>query len=496
MYCKKERNQYDIFMLSLYNTLSRTIEPFKPLQEDKIKFYACGPTVYNYAHIGNLCCFTFEDIIIRSLEFLGYEVDALMNLTDIDDKTIRDSQKEHKTLKAFTEHYTKLFFADLEKLNVVSFKRHKPISELVPEMIGMTQKLIDSKHAYVSDDGSVYFDIKSFKKYGNLAHLDMKGMKAGARVNNDEYDKDNVSDFALWKWYDDGDGENFWEARFETKDGPKTLKGRPGWHIECSACNLWGQGEQIDIHMGGVDLIFPHHQNEIAQTEAVTGKTFSTYWMHTGHLLVDGKKMSKSLGNVYRLQDIENKFPDKKTLVYRAFRMMCLQNRYRENFNFTFDRLESAMATITSLDNTLKRLKSYTPRNTKVRREFRNELQESMQKFVSALENDIDTVIALTEVFELTNRINRDIDDVSLTVKEVSSVIEILKSWDMVMGVIDWSLLKDEEKPVEVMELLLQRQAAKAAKDFALADELRRKIDELGYNVIDSRDWGTLERKR
>lgn len=199
MYCKKGRNQYDIFMLSLYNTLSRTIEPFKPLEEDKIKFYACGPTVYNYAHIGNLCCFTFEDIIIRSLEFLGYEVDALMNLTDIDDKTIRDSQKEHKTLKAFTEHYTRLFFEDLVKLNVTSFKRRKPISELVPEMIGMTQKLIDAKHAYVSDDGSVYFDIKSFKKYGNLAHLDMKGMKAGARVNNDEYDKDNVSDFALWK---------------------------------------------------------------------------------------------------------------------------------------------------------------------------------------------------------------------------------------------------------------------------------------------------------
>lgn len=495
MYCKKERNQYDIFMLSLYNTLSRTIEPFKPLQEDKIKFYACGPTVYNYAHIGNLCCFTFEDIIIRSLEFLGYEVDALMNLTDVDDKTIRDSQKEHKTLKAFTEHYTKLFFEDLGKLNVVSFKRHKPISELVPEMISMTQKLINNKHAYVSDDGSVYFDIKSFKKYGNLAHLDMKGMKAGARVNNDEYDKDNVSDFALWKWYDAGDGENFWEARFETKDGPKTLKGRPGWHIECSACNLWGHGEQIDIHMGGVDLIFPHHQNEIAQTESVTGKTFSTYWMHTGHLLVDGKKMSKSLGNVYRLQDIENKFPDKKTLVYRAFRMMCLQNRYRENFNFTFDRLESAMATITSLDNTLKRLKSYTPRNTKVRREFRNELQESMQKFVSALENDIDTVIALTEVFELTNRINRDIDDVSLTVKEVSSVIEILKSWDMVMGVIDWSLLENKSIPDSIQKLAEERQEAKKNKDFTRADTLRQEIESQWYTIADSKDGPILEKK-
>lgn len=190
---------YNSSMLSLYNTLSRKTENFKPLVDDRVKFYGCGPTVYNYAHIGNLCCYVFEDIIIRSLEFLGYEVDALMNLTDIDDKTIRDSQKENTSLKAFTEHYTKLFFEDLKKLGITSFKRHKPISELVPEMIGMTQKLIDTKHAYVSDDGSVYFDIKSFKKYGNLAHLDTKGMKAGARVKQDEYEKESVSDFALWK---------------------------------------------------------------------------------------------------------------------------------------------------------------------------------------------------------------------------------------------------------------------------------------------------------
>jgi len=186
-------------MLHLYNTLSRSIEPFKPLVEDKVKFYGCGPTVYNYAHIGNLCCYAFEDIVIRSLEFLGYSVDALMNLTDIDDKTIRDSQKENKTLQEFTQFYTDLFFKDLAKLGITSFSRHKPISELVPEMITMTQKLIDKKHAYVSDDGSVYFDIKSFQKYGNLAHLDMKGMKAGARVKQDEYEKESVSDFALWK---------------------------------------------------------------------------------------------------------------------------------------------------------------------------------------------------------------------------------------------------------------------------------------------------------
>jgi cysteinyl-tRNA synthetase len=482
-------------MLHLYNTLSRKLEPFKPLSDEKVKFYACGPTVYNYAHIGNLCCYTFEDIIIRSLEFLGYSVDALMNLTDIDDKTIRDSQKEKTTLKAFTETYTKLFLEDLAKLNITSFSRRKPISELVPEMITMTQKLIDSKHAYISDDGSVYFEIKSFKNYGNLAHLDMKGMKAGARVKQDEYEKESVSDFALWKGYDEADGENFWEADFDTKEGKKTLKWRPGWHVECSACNLWGHGEQIDIHMGGVDLIFPHHQNEIAQTESVTGKTFSTYWMHTGHLLVDGKKMSKSLGNMYTLGDLANKFPEKKNLLYRAFRMMCLQNRYRENFNFTFERLEGAMATVTNFDNTLKRLKSYTPRNTKVRREFRDVIQSSMRSFVEALENDIDTLTALTAIFEFITLVNRDIDDESLTIKEVSSVIDILKSWDMVMGVMDWSILEVLEIPEPITALAEERIEAKKNKDFARADEIRKQIEDAGYILVDTKEGFSIEKK-
>lgn len=274
-----------------------------------------------------------------------------------------------------------------------------------------------------------------------------------------------------------------------------TLKWRPGWHIECSACNLWGHGEQIDIHMGGVDLIFPHHQNEIAQTESVTGKTFSTYWMHTGHLLVDGKKMSKSLGNMYTLGDLENKFPEKKNLLYRAFRMMCLQNRYRENFNFTFDRLEGAMSTISSLDNTLKRIKSYTPRNTKVRREFRDVIQESMGVFVEALENDIDTVNALAEVFEFVTRVNRDIDDLSLTTKEISSVIEILKSWDMVMGVMDWNLLNEAVIPAEITTLAEERMEAKKNKDFARADNIRKEVESLGYLIVDTKDGFNLEKK-
>jgi len=227
----------------------------------------------------------------------------------------------------------------------------------------------------------------------------------------------------------------------------------------------------------------------------MTGKTFSTYWMHTGHLLVDGKKMSKSAGNFYRMRDIEEKFPDKKPLIYRAFRMMCLQNRYRENFNFTFDRLESAMATVTSLDNTIKRIKAYTPKNTKVRREFRDKLQESMLLFVEALENDIDTVVAMTAVFELITIINRDIDDLSLTTKETSSVIEILKSWDSVMGIIDWSLLENHTIPAEIQKLALARQVAKEEKDFAKSDNLRKEIEIHGYTVTDSKDGPILEKK-
>ncbi len=484
-------------MLSLYNTLTKKIEPFKPLSENKIKFYACGPTVYNYAQIGNLCCYVFDDIVIRSLQFLGYEVDALMNLTDIDDKTIRDSQKSGKKLKEFTELYTKLFFQDLEKLNIQSFPRRKPISELVPEMIDMTQKLINSKHAYISDDGSVYFDIKSFKEYGKLAHIDMKWMKTWIRVKLDEYEKENISDFALWKWYDTNDGENFWNATFikpETQE-KIILKWRPGWHIECSACNMWWHGEQIDIHMGWIDLIFPHHQNEIAQTEWITWKKFCNYWMHTGHLLVDGKKMGKSLWNYYFLYNLEEKYPDKKELLYRAFRMMCLQNKYRENFNFTFERLEGAMTTVIGIDNFLKRLKTYTSKNTKISREFRTYIQESMQKFVQCLESDIDTVNALTEVFALVTKVNRDMDTSTLWIKEVWAVTDILKNWDMVLGLVDWSLLESIDIPEDITDLAQKRIEAKKNKDFKLADSIRNTIESSGYTLIDTKEWFLIEKK-
>jgi len=421
-----------------------------------------------------------------------------MNLTDIDDKTIRDSQKEKMSLKEFTEMYTQYFFEDLKKLNITTFHRFKPISELVPEMIEIIQKLIDKKHAYISDDGSVYFDIQTSKNYGNLAHLDMKGMKAGAgeRTKSDEYEKENVSDFALWKWYDPADGENFWEAIFQTKDGEKTLKWRPGWHIECSACNMWGHGEQIDIHMGGCDLIFPHHQNEIAQTEWVTGKTFSNYWMHTGHLLVENKKMAKSAGNFYKLKDIEEKYPGKEALLSRGFRLMCLQNRYRENFNFTFERLESAMVTIWNIDNFLKRLKQYNPHlHGKFRRDFRDYLQTAMQGFVADIENDIDTIHAVTHIFDLISEVNKAIDEQKLSDSEKNATIDILKSWDSVFGIVDWLIFEEEKIPEEILQLVAARTNAKQAKNFMEADEIRKKIDELGYKIMDSKDGAVIEKK-
>jgi cysteinyl-tRNA synthetase len=266
-----------------------------------------------------------EDVVARALKYLGYQVKTTMNITDIDDKTIRDSVAAGETLLEFTQKYTDIFLQDLEKLGVQLPENITPISTLIPEMVRMIQTMLNRGYAYLADDGSIYFDIKKSKRYGQLANLDMSSLKESVRIDNDEYDKENASDFVLWKAWKSEDGENFWTEEFEIKNESgakeiKTLKGRPGWHIECSACAMKHCGPQIDIHMGGEDLIFPHHQNEIAQSEACSGKQFSKYWMHSGHLMVDGKKMSKSLGNFYTLRDLEEKYPSQPRLL-RAVRM-------------------------------------------------------------------------------------------------------------------------------------------------------------------------------
>jgi cysteinyl-tRNA synthetase len=524
--------------LHLYNTLTREKEKFKPLRQDEVKVYYCGPTPYNYAHIGNLRAYLFEDFVIRTLRFLGYRVKTVMNITDIDDKTIRDSQKSEKSLKEFTEFYTNAFLADLKKLHIHHADTIAPISGLIPEMEKMIQWLLDKWYAYLADDGSIYYRVSSFKKYGELAHLDMSGMKSSVRINNDEYDKDNVADFALWKGYDEGsDGPNKWDATFTIDEKKITLPGRPGWHIECSACNHRYFGERIDIHMWGIDNLFPHHQNEVAQTEAYTGKKFANYWLHGGHLLVDNKKMAKSAGNFYTLRDIvaavtredeaihvsekQNTgfLPSQEwqeQLIYRGFRLMALQNQYRENFNFTFERLTAAINTILWLDEMMKRLGRYLSslgkelsasadwglaapvRNAhgklkfhEISREFRDNQQAFMQSFIEKLEDDFDTVSAMTVVFEFQRYVNSDIDDDLFSLEEAKSLLDILRSWDEVLGILDFSLLENtEEIPEEITKLVLDRLDAKLAKNWWEADRIRDELMGKWWKMIDEKDGG------
>lgn len=327
--------------MELFNTKTRKKEEFKPLKQDAIKVYYCGPTVYNHAHIWNLRTYVFCDMVVRSLRFLGNKVDSVMNITDVDDKTIRDSQAAGEKLWDFTQKYTDIFLDDIEKLGIIPADKVVPVTTLIPEMVRMIQTMLNRKNAYLAEDGSIYFDVKSYKKYGKFAHLDFSGMKSSVRIDNDEYEKDSAADFVLWKAWKDSDGENFWNEEFEVNGEKIVLKGRPGWHIECSACNIKHHGPQIDIHMGGCDLVFPHHQNEIAQTESCTRKEFAKYWLHSGHLTVDGKKMSKSAGNFYTLDDLEKKYSDvKPSDLFRAVRLSFLNGKYSESVDFSFKKLK------------------------------------------------------------------------------------------------------------------------------------------------------------
>ncbi len=476
-----------------------------------------------------------------------------MCITDIDDKTIRDSQKSGKSLKEFTEFYTQAFLEDCKKLSIVPADNIMPISRLIDDMGVIINTLISKGYAYLAEDGSVYYSVSKFKDYGKLAHLDFEGMISSVRIDNDEYDKDQVADFALWKSYDPlSDGENSWNIEVTIEGETKILKGRPGWHIECSACNRHFFGDQIDIHMGGVDLLFPHHQNEVAQTEACTGKPFSKYWLHGGHLLVDNKKMAKSAHNFYTLRDIVWMMDDEwwelkavngesegdklfksnesrketseaneflspsgpfgtfqswkvqhisEKMVYRGFRLMALQNQYRENFNFTFERLSAAINTVKGLDEMMKRLGRYlsqiplgiTDRNAHgkmkfhdISREFRDNQQAFMQDFIEKLEDDFDTNTAMTIVFEYQSYINAGIDDDLFSLEESKSIIALLRSWDEVLALFDFTLLEDTEViPNEIQALGADRAEAKIQKNWAEADRIRDELLTLGWKLID-----------
>lgn len=507
--------------MQLTNTLTRQKETFKPLKQDKVKVYYCGPTPYNYAHIGNLRTYIFEDIVIRTLRFLGYRVETTMNITDIDDKTIRDSQKNNEDLKVFTQKYSKYFFEDIEKLGINKADNIAPISDLIPEMIEIINWLLEKWYAYLAPDGSIYFSISKFRKYWELAHLDKSGMKTSVRIDNDEYEKEEMADFVLWKAYSkEKDGPNKWEGKFkiitnnellitnnkdwknsknlQTKNYElKTIWWRPGWHIECSACNMKYFGPQIDLHMWAIDNIFPHHQNEIAQTEAYTGKTFSKYWLHTGHLLVDNQKMSKSKWNFYTLRDIEEKMKDELTpkQIYRSYRLMNLQAKYSDSFNFSFDKLRQAAITLKNFDEVLKRIKNYPAKSGKVSREFANNMQYFIQDYISKIEDDFDTSNALVVVFETIKYINWWIDSNIFSDKEILSTIDLLKTYNEILNIFDFSILEiTEEIPYEINKLLIDRQEAKNQKNYQLADNIRDIIISKWYKIIDDKNWSRAEK--
>ncbi len=449
-----------------------------------------------------------------------------MNITDVDDKTIRDSQKAGETLKDFTEKYTQEFIGDTRKLGLLDYDELVPVTTLIPEMVRMIQTMLTRKNAYLADDGSIYFKVSSFSGYGKLANLDMKKLQSTGRVNSDEYDKENISDFALWKGWSQDDGENFWEETFEipnshpeldsgslenkniklVKDSGSSpewqkvlIKWRPGWHIECSACNMKAHWKQIDIHMGGVDLIFPHHQNEIAQTEACTRKEFSKYWLHSGHLMVDGKKMSKSKGNFHTLRDIEEKYKDTESrLLHRAIRLSFLGGKYSDSIDFSFAKLDASINTIKRTDEMMKSIKRQIPLADEqwVGRDFREYMQELIWVYIEKLEDDFAIPDALAVFFEFQKFINTGISDGAFSKEELLSIIDMLESINEVLAIIDLDLLEENEEdiPAEMLARLEARNTAKAEKNYDLADSIRDELTAAGYKIVDDRSGTRIEK--
>ncbi|MFA5933494.1 MAG: cysteine--tRNA ligase [Microgenomates group bacterium] len=436
--------------IKLFNTLTRKIEEFKSVNPLKVGMYTCGPTVYDYAHIGNLRTYLFEDILQRILEANGFEVMRVMNITDIEDKIINKAKRENLSIEDITRPYEKAFMEDLNKLNMRLANVYPRATEHVQQMIKYIEVLIEKGFAYVEKDGSVYFDISTFPSYGKLSGLEKRTLKTGTRVLSDEYDKENVQDFALWKAVDSG------EVGYDSPWG----FGRPGWHIECSVMSQEYLGDTFDIHTGGVDNIFPHHENEIAQAEAKTGEKFANYFLHGEHLLVDGKKMAKSANNFFTLHDFEGKGFDPM-----AFRYLNLTANYRDKLNYTE---ESLTAASTALKNIISEIRAWeSPKQVN---------DQFWQKFLEAANNDLNTPQALAVMWEL---IKSDLS----SDEKAATILEM----DKVLGLgLEKYVSKPLEIPEKVLELLVHRENARKSGDFKKSDELRHEIKKLGFEIEDT----------
>ncbi|MEM8629194.1 MAG: cysteine--tRNA ligase [Chlamydiota bacterium] len=449
----------------LYNTATRSKTP---VAGDTISLYTCGPTVYNYAHIGNLRTYVFEDLLKRSLLLFSSRVQHVMNITDVDDKTIRGAIAEGSSLEEFCAPFLQGFHEDLDALAILPADGYPKATEHIPRMIAMIEQLCEKGHAYQGGDGSVYFSISSYKKYGQLAHLSLSELKQGAsrRLHLDEYDKESVSDFVLWKAYHPKrDGAIFWESPFG--------RGRPGWHIECSAMCLQHLGDTIDIHCGGVDNIFPHHENEIAQSECCTGKLFVRVWCHAAHLIVDGAKMSKSKNNFYTLRDLVAKGYDPLEVRY-----LLLHTHYRSPLNFTFDGLDAARSSLERIRDAIYRLEQVEKAGGE------NLFADAYcERFKSALADDLNISLALGSLFDLLRAAHLLMDQNMLTSQGAQHTLQVLRYMDRVLGC---CFTKEATVPQNVADALTCREKARKEKNWEEADRWRDEITSLGYQIEDS----------
>ena len=475
--------------IHLHNTLSGKIEPFIPLEPDQVKMYTCGPTVYDYAHIGNYRTFVFQDILRRFLKSCGYKLTHVMNLTDVDDRIIANAAAAGVGIREYTEKFAQAFFDDCRTLNIEAPEHWIRATDHIPDMVRLIERLQQKTFTYASE-GSIYYRIAKFPEYGKLSKIDLTGIQAGARVDNDRYEKESARDFALWKA--PKPGEHFWKTEIGS--------GRPGWHIECSAMSMKYLGETIDIHTGGIDLAFPHHENEIAQSEGATGRPFVRYWLHAEHLLVEGEKMSKSLGNFFTLRDLFAKGHKPS-----ALRFALVSVPYRKQLNFTFDGLQQAASAVERLRNFAGRLKSakFPDGNQSG---FAERVARAKNDFEAGLADDLNTAQALAAAFDLVREANTAMDKGEFRRGDVGAVQDFLAAFDRIFAVTsddDAAKLKalgyggtGGPGEAEIEKWIAERQAARQRRDFATSDRIRGDLAERGILIEDTKDGGVRWKRK
>lgn len=437
--------------LKLYNTFTRKVESFQPIDNNKVRLYSCGPTIYDFAHIGNFRAFIFIDLLKRILKFSGYEVNHVMNITDVDDRIIKKCGVENISISELTPQYLDAFYEDMYILGIEPAEYYPLATEHITDMIKLIEKLVGRKHAYITNEGSVFFDITSFVDYGKLSKISADSLKQTDRVSSDEYEKENPTDFALWKAWKPEDGDVGWNSPWG--------RGRPGWHIECSAMSMKYLGEYFDIHCGGTDLMFPHHENEIAQSVGATGNEFVNIWLHCEHLLVNNTKMSKSLGNYFTLKDLL-----KKGFAPETLRYFLLTTHYRQKINLTFEHLDAAASSV-------KRLRDFSRRLELLAGESKGKTYAYVEEnFLKVMNEDLNISAGLAVIFNWIRGMNRYLDSNSLSSELAGEALILLKRFDMILNVIfeEGIVLNQKDS-----DLIKEREVARQNKHWTRADEIR-----------------------